>query len=109
LDGLRDAKEGCMMGYLRNVHRNATLLEGFLIEALQKYVLKLFHFRHSRIWGWKGVKKMKHARRMSKTQDDDWKYKILSYVLSSKKPAGFSIIPSLQWLLKKKSYVLYFD
>jgi hypothetical protein len=93
-------------GYLRNIHRNASLLEGFSIKALEKYVLKPRQFRHSRIGGRKGIKNMKNARRTSKIQDDDCKCKISSYVLSCKKPAGFSIIPSLQWLLKKNSFWL---
>ena len=45
---------------------------------------------------------MEHARRISKRQDNDWKCKTSSYILSSKQPAGFLIIPSLQWLLEKK-------
>jgi hypothetical protein len=90
-----------MTGYLGNVHSNATLLEGFSIKALEKYSLKLCNFRRSWIRGPKRVKKVKHAGRMSKTRDDDWKCKTLSYVWSCKKPAGFSMIPSLQWLLKK--------
>jgi hypothetical protein len=61
-------------GHLGNVQSNATLLEGFSIKALEKYSLKLHHFRPSWIGGLKGVKKVKHARRMSKTHDD-WKCK----------------------------------
>lgn len=91
-----------MKKYLSKVGSNATLLGGFLVKVLQKYSLKLLHFRLSRIGGRKGIKKMEHARRISKRQDDDWKCKTFSCVLSSKQPAGFSIIPSLQWLLEKK-------
>jgi hypothetical protein len=105
LDVLIDSEKGWMMGYLCNVHSNATLLQGFLIKVLEKYPLKPFHFRRSWIGGRKGVKKVKHARRISKTHDN-WKCKTFSYVLSCKKPAGFSIIPILQWLLKKQSYAL---
>jgi hypothetical protein len=92
--------------YLRNIHRNASLLEGFLIKVLEKYVLKPCQLRHSWMGGWKRVKKVKNPRRISEAQDDHGKCKIFSYILSCKKPAGFSIIPSLQWLLKKKSCVV---
>jgi hypothetical protein len=71
LDGLIDAKEVWMMGYLCDVHSNATLLEGFLIKVFEKYPLKPFHFRQSWIRGRKGVKKVKHARRMSSKTCDD--------------------------------------
>ena len=56
----------------------------------------------SQIRGCKGVKKMEHAGRISKRQDNERKCKTFSHVLSSKQPAGFLIIPSLQWLLEKK-------
>ena len=92
--------------YLSNVHSNANFLEGFLVKVVQKYSLKLVHFRLSRIGGHKGVKKMEQARRISKRQDNDWKCKTFSYLLSSKQPAGFSIIPSLQWLLETKLHVV---
>ena len=88
--------------YLSNICSNANLLEGFLVKVVQKYSLKLLHFGLSQIRGHKGVKRMEHARRISKRQDNDWKYKTFSYILSSKQPAGFLIIPSLQWWLEKK-------